>query len=441
MSVESQAQPTASAAAAGCPVTGLDAPAAAAVAAMAAGCPVNLDAAFGHAPYQTYRELRDAGPIHPVVLPDGSEAYIVSRFEDVRQCYLDHKRLSSNLDDAPKPQGKAALAAPPVGALVLRRDEVSGHMMINQDPPEHTRLRKLLVQAFSAKRVKAMEPPTQRIAHELIDQFRDNDTADLVAEFGKQLPVRVQSVLLGVLPSKQDQLIADLDELTGGASTETAQKALDRIKVLLGEEIQRKRTEPAEDLLTSLVQAGDEEGKAEEIELLAAAIHVVTAGYFGVQGMIGNCMYWLLKSPETVAELIANPELRTTIMDEIFRLDGPQQPGSVRYALEDVEVSGAVIPKGSMVILSLGAASRDPEVFPNPDAIDIHRENAADSIAMGAGVHYCLASRMANMEVAMACLAMFQSFPNLRLAVPDEELLWELRMPMRSLKELPVLLR
>jgi len=440
MSVESQSQPTASATATGCPVN-LDGPAAAAVAAMAAGCPVNLDGAFGNAPYQTYEKLREAGPIHPVVLPDGSEAYIVSRFEDVRQCYMDHKRLSSNLDDAPKPQGRAALAAPPVGALVLRRDEVSGHMMINQDPPEHTRLRKLLVKAFSAKRVTAMEPHVRQIANELIDNFRNNDRADLVSDFGKPLPVRVQSVLLGVLPSRQDQLIADLDELTGGASTETAQKALDRIKVLLSEELERKRVEPAEDLLTALVQAGEEEGRAEEIELLAAAIHVITAGYFGVQGMIGNCMYWLLKSPETVAELLADPELRTEVMDEIFRLDGPQQPGSVRYALEDVEVGGAVIPKGSMVILSLGAASRDPEKFPNPDAIDIRRENAAESIAMGAGVHYCLASRMANMEVAMACLTMFQTFPELRLAVPDEELNWELRMPMRSLSRLPVLLR
>jgi cytochrome P450 len=422
--------------AAGCPVN-LDGPAAAAVAAMAAGCPVNLDGVFGNTPYQTYQVLREAGPIHPVVLPDGSEAYIVSRFEDVRQCYMDHKRLSSNLNEAPRP----AQTAPPVGALVLRRDEVSGHMMINQDPPEHTRLRKLLVQAFSVKRVKMMEEPTLRIANELIDEFRDSDRADLVAEFGKKLPVRAQSVLLGVAPERQDQLIADLDELTGGASTETSQKALDRLKALLSEEIDRKRREPADDLLTSLVRAGEEEGRAEEIELLAAAIHVVTAGYFGVQGMIGNCMYALLKSPETVAELLADPELRNTVMDEIFRLDGPQQPGSVRYALEDVEVGGAVIPKGAMVILSLGAASRDPEKFPNPDAIDIRRENADASIAMGAGVHYCLASRMANMEVGVACLTMFQTFPNLRLAVPDEELTWELRIPMRSLDHLPVLLR
>ncbi len=421
MSVEPQSRPTASAA--------------------ASGCPVHLDAAFGNEPYPIYRELQDAGSVQPVVLPDGSEAVIVTRFEDVRQCYFDHKRLSSNLEDAPKPQGADSMAAPPVGGLVLRRDEVSGHMMINQDPPIHTRLRKLLVQAFSAKRVKMMEPSVLRIANELIDKFRDGDQVDLVSEFGKPLPVRAQSVLLGVSPERQEQLIFDMDELTGGKSVETSQAALDRMKVLLSEEIDRKRAEPAEDLLTSLVKAAEEDKRCEEIELLAAAIHVMTAGYFGVQGMIGNCMYWLLKSPETVAELLAKPELRTTVMDEIFRLDGPQQPGSVRYAVEDVEVGDAVIPQGSMVILSLGAASRDPRKFPNPDAVDIHRENAADSIAMGAGVHYCLASRMANMEVGLACLTMFQTFPKLRLAVPDEELTWELRIPMRSLDHLPVLLR
>jgi cytochrome P450 len=421
MSVESQSRSTASA--------------------TAAGCPVHLDAAFGHAPYETYRELQEAGPVQPVVLPDGSEAVIITRFEDVRQCYFDHKRLSSNLEDAPKPRGTDSLAAPPVGGLVLRRDEVSGHMMINQDPPTHTRLRKLLVPAFSAKRVKMMEPHVLRVAAELIEKFRDDDRADLITDFAKPLPVRVQSVLLGISPAKQDQLIADMDELTGGESVETAQKALDRIKDLISEEIERKRVEPAEDLLTTLVKMAEEEDRCEEIELLAAAIHVMTAGYFGVQGMIGNCMYWLLKSPETVEELLADPGLRTTVMDEIFRLDGPQQPGSVRYALEDVEVSDGVIPKGSMVILSLGAASRDPRKFPDPDAIDIRRENASDSIAMGAGVHYCLASRMANTEVGLACLTMFQTFPKLRLAVPDEELKWELRIPMRSLEHLPVLLR
>ncbi|MFI7601287.1 cytochrome P450 [Actinoplanes sp. NPDC049681] len=434
MSVESQSPATAAATAAGCPVHFE-----AAAPAAASGCPVRLDAAFGHEPYQTYRELQDAGPVQPVVLPDGSEAFMVTRFEDVRQCYFDHKRLSSNLEDAPKPPG--ADSAPPVGGLVLRRDEVSGHMMINQDPPIHTRLRKLLVQAFAAKRVTAMEPHIVRIANELIDNFRDSDRADLVSDFGKPLPVRVQSVLLGVSPAKQEQLIFDMDELTGGKDTETSQKALDRMKVLIAEEIERKRVEPAEDLLTSLVKAKEEDGRCEEIELLAAAIHVMTAGYFGVQGMIGNCMYWLLKDTEARAQLLANPDLRTTVMDEIFRLDGPQQPGSVRYALEDVEVGGAVIPKGSMVILSLGAASRDPRKFENPDVIDIFRENANDSIAMGAGVHYCLASRMANTEVGLACLTMLQTFPKLRLAVPDEELRWELRIPMRSLDHLPVLLR
>lgn len=421
MSVESQSRPTTSA--------------------IASGCPVHLDAAFGHEPYETYRELQEAGPVQPVVLPDGSEAYMVTRFEDVRQCYFDHKRLSSNLEDAPKPQGEDSLAAPPVGGLVLRRDEVSGHMMINQDPPIHTRLRKLLVPAFSATRVKMMEPHVLKVANELIDKFRDSDRADLISDFAKPLPVRVQSILLGVQPSRQEQLIDDMDELTGGESVESSQRALDRIKELISDEIARKRVEPAEDLLTTLVKMAEEEARCQEIELLAAAIHVMTAGYFGVQGMIGNCMYWLLKSPETVATLLANPDLRTTVMDEIFRLDGPQQPGSVRYALEDVEVGDAVIPKGSMVILSLGAASRDPRKFPNPDAIDIYRENAVESIAMGAGVHYCLASRMANTEVGLACLTMFQTFPKLRLAVPDEELRWELRIPMRSLDHLPVSLR
>jgi cytochrome P450 len=420
MSVESQSRPTASA--------------------MAAGCPVNLDDAFGNTPYETYRELRESGPAQPVILRDGSEAYIVTRYDDVRQCYADLP-LSSSLADAPKPQGAGSLAAPPVGGLVLRRDEVSGHMMINQDPPTHTRLRKLVLPSFAAKRVNAMEPRILGVARELIDGFADRDRIDLVLEYAKPLPVRVQSDLLGVSAQKHEQFTFGMDELTGGKDVEAAQQGLDLIKDLLSGEIARKRVEPAEDLLTTLVQvAEEEEGRIAEIELLAAAIQVMLAGYFGIQSMIGNCVYWLLKFPEKKAELLADPELMPAAMDEIFRFDGPQQPGSNRYATEDIEVGSGVIPKGSLVILAPSAANRDPARFPHPDVLDFQRANAADHIAFGSGIHYCVGSRLALKAVGLASLALLQAFPDLRVAVPEEELVWELRTPFRGLQHLPVLL-
>ncbi|MFE1884232.1 cytochrome P450 [Streptomyces diastatochromogenes] len=410
-------------------------------AAAAAGCPAHLGDAFGNMPYPVYKELQEAGPVSPVILRDGSEAFLITRYDDVRACYGD-LRLSSSLDDAPKPRGAGSLAAPPVGGLVLRRDEVSGHMMINQDPPNHTRLRKLVVPSFSAKRVNAMEPHILRIAKELLDGI-DGSTGpvELIEAYAKPLPVMVQSQLLGVSPDKHDAFTHGMDELTGGKNVEAAQRGLDLIKELLAEQIERKRLQPEEDLLTTLVQVAEEEGRIEEIELLAAAIQVMLAGYFGIQSMIGNCVYWLLKFPEKKAELLADPSLMPAAMDEIFRFDGPQQPGSNRYATEDIEVGGGVIPKGSLVILSVSAANRDPRKFPDPDVLDFERENAAEHIAFGSGIHYCVGSRLALKVVGLATLALLQAFPQMRLAMPEEELDWELRTPFRGLSSLPVLLQ
>jgi cytochrome P450 len=411
-----------------------------AAAAAAAGCPMHLGDAFGNMPYPAYREMQEARPVYPVILRDGSEAYIVTRYDDVRACYGD-LRLSSSLEDAPKPKGAGSLAAPPVGGLVLRRDEVSGHMMINQDPPTHTRLRKLVVPSFSAKRVNAMEPHILRIAKTFLAPLEGRERAELVEAYAKPLPVSVQSQLLGVSPDKHAEFTHGMDELTGGSTVEAAQRGLDLIKELLAEQIEHKRRHPGEDLLTTLVEVAEEEGRMEEIELLAAAIQVMLAGYFGIQSMIGNCVYWLLKFPEKKDELLADPSVMPAAMDEIFRFDGPQQPGSNRYATEDVEVGGGVIPKGSLVILSVSAANRDPQKFPHPDVLDFERENAADHVAFGGGIHYCVGSRLALKVVGLATLSLFQAFPDMRLAVPDEELMWELRTPFRGLRSLPVFLR
>ncbi|MDN3259872.1 cytochrome P450 [Streptomyces sp. CSDS2] len=406
----------------------------------AARCPMHLGDAFGNMPYPAYKEMQEAGPVHPVTLRDGSEAYIVTRYDDVRACYGD-LRLSSSLDDAPKPKGAGSMAAPPVGGLVLRRDEVSGHMMINQDPPTHTRLRKLVVPSFSARRVNAMEPHILDIAQAVLAGFAGRDGADLIEEYAKPLPVRVQSALLGVSPDKHEEFTHGMDELTGGSTVEAAQRGLDLIKRLLAEQIEDKRSHPAEDLLTTLVQVAEEEGRMEEIELLATAIQVMLAGYFGIQSMIGNCVYWLLKHPGKKEELLADPSRMPAAMDEIFRFDGPQQPGSNRYATEDIEVGGAVIPKGSLVILSVSAANRDPRKFADPDVLDFGRANADEHVAFGGGIHYCVGSRLALKVVGLATLSLFQACPGTRLAVPDRELTWELRTPFRGLRSLPVLLR
>jgi cytochrome P450 len=408
--------------------------------AMAAGCPVHLGNEFGDQPYPVYKAMQEAGPVQPVILRDGSEAYIVTRYDDVRACYGD-LRLVSSLERAPKPKPGAG-AAPPVGGLVLRRDEVSGHMMINQDPPTHTRLRKLVVPSFSAKRVTAMEPRIRRIAAATQLTFAQQREADLIEVYAKPLPVSVQSELLGISPDRHQAFTEAMDELTGGSTVEAAQQALDGLKALLSDEIEKKRRAPAEDLLTDLVDVAEVEGRMEPIELLATAVQVLLAGYFGIQSMIGNCTYWLLRMADRTerAALLADPVRLSAAMEEIFRFDGPQQPGSLRYATEDIAVGGGVIPQGSLVVLSVSAANRDPGTFPDPDLLDFTRPNAKEHIAFGGGIHYCVGARLAMRVVTLAVSSLFEEFPHIRLAVPPDRLHWSLRTPFRGLDELPVFL-
>jgi cytochrome P450 len=408
-----------------------------------ATCPVRLDQDFGNDPYPVYAGLREAGPVQPVTLVDGSSAWIVTRYDDVRAC-LNDLRLSNRVGQAmKKPQPPPAGAeAPPVaiGTLVLRRDPVSQHMMINQDPPDHTRLRQLVVQSFSAKRVNALQPRMRAIADELLDVFADEEGTDLVQSYAKPLPVVAVAELLGIPREEWATFSGHMDTLTDGRELADAQAALGGLKEIIGREIGRKRTEPAEDLLTGLIEAAEEEGRLDMTELIATAIQVLVAGYFGTHSLIGNAAFWLLRHPDKLAELRADPALVAPAVEELLRFDGPQVPGTLRYATEDVEVGGATIPQGALVVLSISAANRDPRTFACPDEIDFHR-SATPHMAYGYGIHYCVGARLASVMVTTAIAALVERFPGLRLAVPADAMRWRLRTPLRSANELQVVLR
>lgn len=406
-------------------------------------CPVRLGPEFGNNPYPAYAELREAGPVQPITLPDGSEAWIVTRYEDVRACLSD-LRLSNRVGQAVKPprnpgSGGPAEAQVAVGTLVLRRDEVAQHMMINQDPPAHTRLRQLVVQSFSAKRVEALRPRMRAIAEELLDSFAGEERIDLARAYAKPLPVLVSAELLGIPRRHWSAFSGYMDALTAGRTLDEAQSALAGLKSIIGDEINRKRSEPAQDLLTGLIEAAEEEGRLNLNELVATALQVLNAGYFGTHSLIGNGTFWLLRHPGLFATVAADPSLVPTAVEELLRFDGPQVPGTLRYATEEIEVNGAVIPKGALVVLSITAANRDPRVFENPEEIDLDRSTA--HMAYGYGIHYCVGARLASTMVSIAIGALIERFPRMRLAIPPEDMRWRLRTPLRSCDELPVTLR
>jgi cytochrome P450 len=406
---------------------------------------VRLGDAFGNNPYPVYLALREAGPVHPIIQPDGTQAWIVTRFADVRACLAD-LRLSSRVNLAqqePVVVGDDMQQA--IGQMVLRRDEVYQSVMLNQDPPAHTRLRQLVVGALAAKRVDALRPTMTAIAQRLLDALAQRCDADpgspidLVETYAKPLPVAVNCELLGIRPADREAFSSQVDKVIDGADPEAGQAALEALKGFIAAEIEYKRTHRAADLLTGLIVAAEEEGRMSVNELVSTALQVMNAGYFGTHGLIGNGTYWLLRNPGKLAELVADPSLVPAAVEELLRFDGPMVPGAFRYATEDIEVGGTTIPKGALVVLSITAANRDPEQFPDPDTIDIHRHG--QHLAYGHGIHYCVGARLASSMVSIAIGELIARFPGMRLAIPPERMHWRLRSPLRSCDELPVLLR
>jgi cytochrome P450 len=202
--------------------------------------------------------------------------------------------------------------------------------------------------------------------------------------------------------------------------------------------LEDKRIHPADDVLTGMVEASDEEGLLNSEELPAMALQLLTAGHETSIYLISGGTLRLLQHPDQLARLRADPSLLGNAIDELLRFDPPPVPGVFRYATQDVEVGGTVIPAGALVILSVAAANRDPERFTSPDQLDVTRQEN-EHMAFGRGIHYCLGARLARMEGEIAIGSLIERFPALRLAIPLEEVRWKPLNFLRGLRELPVL--
>jgi cytochrome P450 len=379
-------------------------------------------------PHPALAALRESAPVHRVDMRMGLPVWMVTRYDDVLAALSD-PRLSND------PHHSRDLTE------AMRGDFLS-RSMLGTDPPEHTRLRRLVSKAFTARRVEGLRPRIQEITDALLDRITPRGSAELVAEFALPLPVTVIGELLGVPEPDRDRFRSWTDEMLDrpfdpGSDMARVRAAREQMHGYLADLVAAKRSRPADDLLTDLIEATDEGEHLDGQELLAMTFLLLIAGYVTTVSLIGNGTLALLRNPDQLDRLRADPSLVPQAVEELLRFDGPVNPGVTRYALEDLEIGGVRIPRGDIVLLALAAADRDPHRFPHPDRLDV---GATDSghLAFGHGVHYCLGAPLARLEGQVAFTALLARLPDLALAAPEEELRWTGGGVLRGLRALPV---
>lgn len=371
-------------------------------------------------------DLRAHQPVAQVTFANGSTGWLVTRYADVRQVLIDQRFSRAEATNAGENSGLAMVAA----------DSILG-----MDPPEHTRLRRLVAGAFTARRVEGLRPKVTGLVDELLEALqRLPRPVDLVEHFSLPLPVRVICELLGVPAKDQHIFHSWSDTLLSDAARdpEEVRAAMGKLAAYFGELIAAKRAAPADDLMTALIAARDEGDRLSEKELVNLGFGLLIAGHETTANQINMFLVTLLHFPEEYAGLVGAPEMIPQAVEELMRfVQLGEGAGLPRVTTEDVELSGVTIPAGSVVVTSMAAANRDDTVYPEADRLDLSRD-VAQHLGFGAGVHHCLGAQLARMELQEALRGLLRHMPGVRLAVPDSELRFKSGMIIRSLESLPV---
>jgi cytochrome P450 len=383
-------------------------------------------------PYPAYERLRTTDPIH--LTRHG--AFVASRHAEVSLVLRDKRFGKDFVERTVRRYGSKIMEEPVFRSM--------SHWMLQQDPPDHTRLRGLVVKAFTARRVEDMRPRIQEIVDQTIDAVRDRGHMDLIEDFAFRLPVTIICDMLGIPEEHREAFYSGSRD--GGRLLDPVPMTPDEIaqanagnmmaRMYFQQLFELRRREPGDDLTTQLVQAEEDGNKLTNEELIANIILLFGAGHETTVNLIGNGLLALHRNPEQLALLKANPSLMSNAVEEFLRYDSSVQLTG-RVALEDIDdLGGKKIPKGESVLCLLGSANRDPAVYPDrPDSLDVTRPNVRP-LSFGGGIHHCLGAQLARIEAEIAISTLLRRLPELRLDdAADPE--WRPTFVLRGLKRLP----
>lgn len=382
--------------------------------------------------------LREQGPFIHLTNPFGmGETWIVTTYDDAIALLKDPRFIKDTQKvSSPKDGQDASVESPSIiqRFLAFRRD------MLTVDPPDHTRLRGLVSKAFTPRMIEQLRPRIQQIADELLDAVQAQGRMDLIADFAFPLPITVISEMLGIPAQDRQQFRAwsqTIVTATVGPQPEEALAALETfvqyIKMLLAD----KHAHPGSDLTSGLVQAEERGDRLHENELISTIFLLIVAGHETTVNLIGNGMLALLEHPDQMHLLRQDSSLLPSAIEELLRYTAPVTLSTPRWASEDISMHGKVIHKGEMVFVSLIGADTDPRQFPDPELLDITRQEN-QHVAFGKGIHYCLGAPLARLEGQIAIGTLLQRLPNLQLGRESEQLTWTQSPILRGLTSLPV---
>jgi cytochrome P450 len=374
-----------------------------------------------------YQQLLDNEPLSQVRLPYGDPGVLVTRYDDVKTVFSDPRFGRSVPTDRDQPRVTPEII--PLGLMEM-------------DPPDHTRIRRLVAKFFTARRAEQQRPAIEQLASALIDNMiAAGPPADLVECFAARLPIGVICEMLGVPHDDHNEFrrwTEAMNDLSPDADGQQRMEAIGMLANYMKDMIAQRRAEPTDDLIGELVLARDEDDRLSEDELIFLCLVLLVAGYETTANQISNFVYLLLTHPDQMALLRERPELLPTAVEELLRFIPLSTLAAFpRYAKAEVTLSGGTVAKGQPVLTSTNAANRDPRIFADPDRLDITRP-ATSHLAFGAGPHHCLGASLARMELHVSLKLLIERLPGLRLAIEANDVSWKPTLLLRGPMELPV---
>jgi cytochrome P450 len=362
--------------------------------------------------------------------------WLVTRYADARAALID-PRLAK---DAAAFGGLLERHLVTTQHRIRFAEVLLGHML-NSDPPDHTRLRKLVNRAFTGRAIAALRPRIEAIAAELTDAMAarveaGEHTVDLLDAFAFPLPMTVICEILGVPAEHRSDFRKWSNMVLSSAPMDERAPSFAAMAEFLMGLVADKRAHPGDDMLSTVVAASEDADQLTENEAVSMAFLLLVAGHDTTVNLISNGVLALLRNPEQLARLRADPTMVAGAVEEFLRFDGPLNLATMRFTAEPVTIAGTEIPAGELVLVSLASANRDPDRFSRPDELDLSR--GGTNLAFGHGIHHCLGAALARLEGQVALRALLDRVPPFELAAQPDELVWRDSTLMRGLTQLPI---